>query len=235
QNLTHAIRTLRRALLVFHSPTDELIDIDNARRIFDAARHPKSFVSLDDADHLLTRGTDAAYVADVLAVWASRYLGPRSRRGAAAGADPAVGCDATVVVTGSPKGTLAQEIRVRQHTLIADEPPDLGDDLGPTPYDLLLGSLGACTAMTLRLYARRKQWPLEQVSIRLTHDRVHANDSRDCEVPSCMIDHIERVVSLDGPLSAEQRRRILQIAEMCPVHRTLMGKKRIVTRLDGEL
>jgi putative redox protein len=225
QNLTGAISTLGRALLVFHAPQDEIVDIDNARRIFDTAKHPKSFVSLDNADHLLTRGSDAAYVAQVLAAWAGRYLDapPRER---------AIASEGVVIVRGSPRGELAQDIRAGGHALIADEPEGVGDDLGPTPYDLLLASLGACTAMTLRVYARRKGWPLEDVSVRLVHDRVHADDSRDCTKLPCRIDRIETIVSLAGPLTDEQRHRLVEIAERCPVHRTLMADKQIVTRLD---
>jgi putative redox protein len=226
RNLTDAIRQLHRALLVFHAPTDEIVSIDNARRIFDTAKHPKSFVSLDDADHLLTRGTDAAYVAQVLAAWASRYLdAPPPQR------DPALGREGTVVVRDAARGRLAQEIQAGGHVLVADEPVRVGDDLGPTPYDLLLASLGACTAMTLRLYAERKGWPLTQVSIELKHDRVHARDSSNCGRPPCRIERIERIVNLAGPLTDEQRDRLVEIAERCPVHRTLMGEKRIVTRL----
>jgi putative redox protein len=225
QDLTDAVRQLHRALLVFHAPTDELVSIDNARRIFDIAKHPKSFVSLDDADHLLTRGTDAAYVAQVLAAWVSRYLdAPPQPIGA-------VGREGIVVVRDAVHGRLAQEIHAGRHVLVADEPEGAGDDLGPTPYDLLLASLGACTAMTLRLYAERKGWPLEQVSVELRHDRVHARDSSNCGRPPCRIEQIERVVTLAGPLSDEQRDRLVELAERCPVHRTLMGEKRIVTRL----
>jgi uncharacterized OsmC-like protein len=136
-----------------------------------------------------------------------------------------------VVVRESPRGKLAQEIQAGGHTFLADEPAGVGDDLGPTPYDLLLASLGACTAMTLRLYADRKKWPLAHVSVQLRHDRVHAHDSLDCTTPPCRIERIERIVSLDGPLRAEQRGRLMEIAERCPVHRTLVGEKRIVTRL----
>ena len=138
----------------------------------------------------------------------------------------------TVVVTGASRGRLAQEIRAGQHTLIVDEPAGVGDDLGPTPYDLLLAALGACTAMTLRLYADRKGWPLEHVSVHLAYDRVHAVDTRDCDKPG-RIEHIESIVSLRGPLDGEQRQRLLEIAERCPVHRTLMAEKRIGTRLDS--
>jgi uncharacterized OsmC-like protein len=137
------------------------------------------------------------------------------------------------VVTDSSQGRLAVEIQAGRHVLIADEPAGVGDDLGPTPYDLLLASLGACTAMTLRLYAARKGWPLSGVSVQLAHDRAHADDSRDCETTPCRVERIERIVSLAGPLSDEQRDRLLEIAEKCPVHRTLMGEMRIVTRLGN--
>jgi putative redox protein len=227
QNLSGAIRGLRRALLVLHAPGDELVAIDDARRIFDSAKHPKSFVSLDDADHLLTQGPDADYVAQVLAAWVGRYLDTPTPP------ETATPRRGTVVVTDAPRGRLAQEIRAGRHALVADEPLGVGEDLGPTPYDFLLASLGACTAMTLRLYAERKGWPLAQVSVELTHDRVHADDSRDCATAPCRIDRIERIVSVAGALSDEQRQRLLQIAERCPVHRTLMGEKRIVTRLGS--
>jgi putative redox protein len=231
QNLTAAIEGLKRALLVFHAPRDELVEIDNARRIFDVARHPKSFVSLDDADHLLTRPGDAAYVAEVLGAWASRYC---TRQAPGNGrATP----EGTVVVVDAPKGPVAETIRAGRHTLLADEPAEVGDDTGPTPYDLLLASLGACTAMTVRLYAARKGWPLEHTSLSLRHDRVHAADSVDCDAPRGMIDRIDVDLDLDGPLTDDQRQRLLDIAERCPVHRTLLGEKRITVRLaqDPEL
>ena len=136
-------------------------------------------------------------------------------------------------MTDAPAGGLAQEIRAGRHLLIADEPAGVGDDLGPTPYDLLLASLGACTAMTIRLYAERKGWPLEHVSVELTHERIYADDSRNCEKTPCRIERIERVVDVAGSLSDEQRQRLLAIAERCPVHRTLTGETRIVTRLGS--
>ncbi len=225
QNLTEAIRGLRRALLVFHAPHDELVDIDNARRIFAVAKHPKSFVSLDGADHLLSRRTDAIYVAQVLGAWVSRYIGSQ--------APPENPCvtEGTVIVTGALDGKIAQRICAGRHALIADEPVEIGDDIGPTPYDLLLASLGACTAMTLRMYAARKGWPLEGVSVHLTHDRVHAFDAETSETRRSMIDRIDVALDLDGPLTGEQRDRLVEIAERCPVHRTLVGEKQIVTRL----
>jgi putative redox protein len=225
QNLTDVIRELRRALLVFHAPGDEIVPVENALRIFEAATHPKNFVSLDGADHLLTRGSDALYVAQVLAAWVGRYLD------APAQPEP-VRREGTVVVHDSPRGKLTQEINAGGHHFVADEPAGMGDDLGPTPYDLLLAALGACTAMTLQLYADRKNWPLAHVSVELRHDRIHAHDSLDCDTPPCRIERIDRILRLDGPLNDEQRHRLIEIAERCPVHRTLMGEKRIVTRLE---
>ena len=228
QHLADAIRGLHRALLVLHAPRDEVVDIDNARRIFETAKHPKSFVSLDDADHLLTRPADGAYAAAVLAAWAGRYLGTPGPEPAPPPDDRREG---TVVVAEAAHGRLAQVIRAGRHTWTAGEPPGVGDDSGPTPYDLLLGALGACTSMTLRLYADRKGWPLEHVSVTLTHERSHADDSRDCEVEPCLVDRFERRIELEGTLSDEQRRALMAIAEKCPVHRTLLGDKQIVTTL----
>jgi len=226
QHLGDAIANLRKALLVFHAPRDEVVDIDNARRIFDAARHPKSFVSLDDADHLLTRPADAAYVAGVLAVWAGRYIDiPKAKP------VPSEDAEGKVIVSESSRGRLAQDIQAGRHHWTADEPPGVGDDTGPTPYDLLLGALGACTSMTLRMYADRKQWPLDRVTVRLAHGRDHADDGRDCEKKPCMIDRFACNIELKGELTDEQRASLLTIAEKCPVHRTLLNDKQIVTAL----
>lgn len=228
QHLSDAIANLRKALLVLHAPRDELVDIDNARRIFEAAKHPKSFVSLDDADHLLTRPADAAYVSVVLSAWASRYISSEARKPEPA-EDPNEGF---VVVTESGRGRLAQDIRAGRHAWTADEPAGVGDDTGPTPYDLLLGALGACTSMTLRMYADRKGWPLENIRVALAHRRHHAEDGRDCESRPCMIDHFARVITLDGPLTADQRDSLKTIAEKCPVHRTLLNDKHIDTVVE---
>lgn len=233
QNLERALAELRRPLLVFHSPTDEIVGVDNARRIFEAARHPKSFISLDRASHLLSRPADAAYVATVLAAWATRYV-PAAAAAAAdgdAGAGEADGDAGVVVVAESEEGKLTQSIRAGRHVLTADEPLGVGDDLGPTPYDLLLAALGACTSMTLRMYADRKGWPLERVAVRLSHERVHADDCADPETKPCVVDRIDRGLTLDGALTADQRSTLLDIAGRCPVHRTLTGEIRVTTVL----
>ncbi len=217
--------------MVFHAPGDTTVEIDNARKIFDAAKHPKSFVSLDSADHLLSRREDAAYVASTLAAWADRYLPV----GAATVADDQeqAGPPDTVLVRETGTSHLANAVVVGSHRLIADEPIAAGGaNSGPTPYDFVLAGLGACTSMTLRLYAERKGWPLEGISVRLTHQRVHAEDCSACETQDGRLDRIDRVIELTGPLDADQRQRLLAIAEKCPVHRTLRTESWIVTRLD---
>jgi uncharacterized OsmC-like protein/fermentation-respiration switch protein FrsA (DUF1100 family) len=218
------IAGLRRALLVFHSPHDTIVGIDNAAKIFGAAKHPKSFVSLDDADHLLSRAEDASYAAEVLAAWASRYLDPATD----AKADSVQG----VRVVEAGKGAFAQDIFTGRHVLRADEPLAVGgNDSGPNPYDFLLAALGACTAMTVRLYAARKQWPLERVAVELKHDKIHASECADCETKVGRIDQIEREVILEGGLDEVQRERLMEIANKCPVHQTLHAEVRIPTRL----
>jgi putative redox protein len=226
QRLEDHIRMLGRALLVMHAPRDEVVGIDNASRIFLAARHPKSFVSLDDADHLLTRRADARYVGAVLAAWASRYL-PQSPMDAAAGVT-----DGTVRVRETGAGKFQQEITVGPHRWLADEPASAGgQDSGPSPYDLLVAALGSCTAMTLRLYADAKKLPLERVGVELRHEKIHAADCSECETREGKIDRIDRVLELEGPLDAAARQRLLEIADKCPVHRTLHGEVRVSTRL----
>jgi putative redox protein len=217
------IGALRKPLLVFHSPFDAVVDIDNASQIFLAARHPKSFVSLDRADHLLTQKDDAHYAATVLAAWASRYLEPE-----AAPADAVPG----VRVAEAGEGRFAQLVTMGRHRLRADEPVAVGgDDSGPGPYDLLLAGLGACTSMTVRMYAEQKKWPLEHVTVDLKHDKVHAADCAECETREGKIDKIERVLTLEGDLDEAQRARLLEIASKCPVHRTLHSEVWIPTTL----
>jgi putative redox protein len=210
------VTNLRKALLVFHSPTDDIVGIDNASRIFLAAKHPKSFVSLAAADHLLSQKRDAIYVANVIAAWAERYLDKPAEAVKVEG-EPGV-----VLVRETGVGKFQQEIVSGAHRFLADEPVAVGGlDSGPSPYNLLLAALGACTAMTVRLYADHKNLPLERVSVRLTHNKIHAQDCEDCETKEGMLDRIDRNITLEGPLDVDQRKRLIEIANKCPVHRTL--------------
>jgi len=219
------IRDLGRALLVMHAPTDQVVGIENAARIFTAARHPKSYVSLDSADHLLSDTGDSRYVGRVVASWAARYLVSRHTD------TPAAADDNRVVASIGPKGFYT-EIVAGTHRMVADEPVAVGGtDAGPTPYDLLVAGLGACTTMTLRMYADRKKWPLESVKVHLRHRKIHAKDCRECESESGYVDRIDRELELVGPLTPEQRRRMMEIADKCPVHKTLHSEIRVVTRL----
>ena len=203
-----------------HSPVDTTVDADNARRIYDTARHPKSFVALDGADHLLTKPADATFVAGMLATWASRYaFDPVPEPSVPSpAADPAEGL---VVVSESGTGDFAQNIMIGRHRLTADEPEPIGTDTGPSPYDFLLAGLGACTSMTVRMYAERKKWPLQKVTVTLRHSRIHAQDCADCDTAIGQVDRIERVIRFDGELDDGQRQRLSDIADKCPVHRTL--------------
>jgi len=228
QALEDKIGTMKKALLIFHGPLDQTVGIDNAGRIFQAAKHPKSFVSLDQADHLLSRPDDAAYVADVIGAWARRFIG----EGALA-EHRARAAEGEVAVAENGEGKFAQVVSVGgRHVLRADEPLSYGgDDTGPGPYDYLLAGLGACTTMTVRMYANRKGWPLENVSVKLKHDKIHAADCEDCETRDGKLDRIERELTISGALDDEQRQRLLEIADKCPVHRTLHSEVKVATVL----
>jgi putative redox protein len=220
------LRQLKRALLIFHATQDRIVGIENARLAYEAALHPKSFFALDGADHFISKREDAVYVADLLAAWVNRYLD----RGAGV-AEPAA-ASGTVVVTGAGEGLFPQLISAHGHRMRADEPVEAGgSDSGPGPYDFLLAGLGACTAMTLRMYAERKKWPLENAHVTLRHGKVHAADCADCETKAGMLDQIERIVRLDGPLDVEQKARLMEIADKCPVHRTLTSEINIESRM----
>ena len=220
------VAKLHRALLIMHSPTDDTVSIDNATRIFVAARHPKSFVSLADADHLLTGKRDAAYVADVIAAWAERYLDPVAP-------EPAVDLGElprNVMVRETRNSKFQQMVSVGPHRMLADEPVAAGgEDTGPGPYDFVLAGLGACTSMTMRLYADRKSLPLERVTVTLKHSKIYAEDCAECETKAGMLDQIDRVIAMEGNLDAEQRKKLMEIADKCPVHRTLTSEIHIVT------
>lgn len=220
QKIDQHLKHLSAALLVLHAPGDEVVGVDNARQIFEAARHPKSFVSLDGADHLLRRREDAEYVAEVLSTWASRYLAFSQSRSEPLPSELHV-ARARVRELHQPS-RLTLELQSGASRFLADEPTELGGaGLGPAPYDFLLMALGACTTMTLRLYADHKKIPLDEVQVDLRHEKVDASECPDCETKTGKIDKIERKLKLSGDLSDEQRARLLEIANRCPVHRTL--------------
>lgn len=221
------VADLHKALLVMHAPTDDTVGIDNATRIFVAAKHPKSFVSLAGADHLLSERRDSAYVADVIAAWASRYLDPAVSEEAA---DPGE-APRKVVVRETRNSKFQQTVTIGPHRLFVDEPVAAGgEDTGPGPYDFLLAGLGACTSMTMRLYADRKSLPLERTTVTLSHRKIYAQDCAECETKAGMLDQIDRVITMEGALDPEQRKRLMEIADKCPVHRTLTSEIHIVTR-----
>ncbi len=224
QHVDEVLGSLKRALLVLHSPVDTVVGIENAAAIFKAAKHPKSFVSLDTADHLLTDESDSRYAGNVIAAWAGRYA---ELRPAPTVEDLKSGSRVAVRLGADGFRT---EVMAGGHGLVADEPKSVGGtDQGPTPYDLLAAALGTCTAMTLRMYADRKKWPLEGVEVGVSHTKVHAEDEADPDGESAKLDRLERVVYVSGDLDQEQRRRLLEIADRCPVHKTLEAGVKIVT------
>jgi len=232
-SLMDMVSDMRRALLILHAPRDMVVGIENAGRIFASAKHPKSFVSLDDADHLLTRAEDADYAAGVIAAWAGRYLHLGEARGDGDDGAPPEG---VVRTTESDPAGFLQDISVGPGlALRADEPASLGGSgLGASPYQLLAAGLGACTSMTIRMYARRKGWPLEGVSVDVTHGKSHAEDSAGADEGKPRIDVFRRIVRLTGPLEEDQRARLMEIADRCPVHRTLEAGAQVETVEERE-
>lgn len=223
--LNEAVAQLHAALLVLHAPLDSIVGIENAGEIFAAAKHPKSFVTLDDADHLVTRAEDAEYAASVIATWAQRYLD------IARPAPPPGAPEGVIRITeADPNGFLNDISSGEGHHILADEPLAYGGtNQGLSPYGLLSAGLGACTSMTIRMYARHKNWPLEQVSVDVYHDKVHAQDA-DTGVGD-KVDTWHRRISLKGHLSPDQRNRLLEIADKCPVHRTLERSSQVITEI----
>jgi len=230
QHMRDTIGNLGRPLLIFHSPVDQTVGVENAAAIYQAAKHPKSYVSLDKADHLLTNPQDATYVAHVLAAWAVRYLDATSAEQPAADADANAPESGVTALTGADG--YRTEMQARHHKLVADEPASVGgEDTGPTPYEYLSAGLAACTTMTLQMYARRKDWPLEKAHVEVQHNKIHAEDCAHCDTESGKVDRFTRTVSVTGDLTAEQRERLLEIANKCPVHRTLHSEIDVVTTI----
>ncbi len=224
KDLPKILKDLRKPILVFHSPQDKVVEVRNAREIYKAAHHPKSFISLDGANHLLTNKEDSFYVGKVISSWAHRYVNANEEK-------EELSTDKSVVVrVGREKYTT--EIVARNHSILVDEPKKYGGkDAGMSPYELLLASLGSCTAITLRMYADRKKWNLREVKVHLEHFKQHATDSDSCEETPTKIDKFVREIKLKGDLTEEQKQRLIQIANRCPVHKTLENKIEIETVL----
>ncbi|MEM1126073.1 MAG: bifunctional alpha/beta hydrolase/OsmC family protein [Bacteroidota bacterium] len=223
-----ALNNLDRALLIFHSPVDQTVSIENARLIYEAAKHPKSFVSLDEADHLLTNPEDSTYVGDVLRTWVRKYI---DLPPPAAGTEEARLASDFPVVARIEEEPYRVDIQANRHVFVSDEPTKVGgQDLGPTPYDLLLAALASCTVMTLRMYANRKGWPLKAAQVHLEHKKI-TQKADDGSVQRT--DHIVRRLQLTGTLTDEQRARLLEMADRCPIHRTLTENQVVIeTNLD---
>ncbi|GJM36000.1 MAG: osmotically inducible protein C [Saprospiraceae bacterium] len=226
-NLNKVLNNMEdKAILILHSPQDKIVGIENATDIYKAARHPKSFVSLDGADHLLSDKADSVYAGELIGCWIKRYIEIPEKEPLKAEKSVAVRLGAEGFTT---------EIMVRKHGLVADEPESVGgNDFGPSPYELVAAGLGACTAMTVQMYARRKKWLVKEVIVNLDHYKDYAEDMQQVEDPKSKIDYFERVVEFVGDLSAEQRQRLLEIANKCPVHRTMEGEIEVKTRLKRE-
>ncbi len=233
QSVEKRVAGMGKALLVFHAPRDQVVGIENAAAIFQAAKHPKSFISLDDADHLLSRRSDAVYVADVLSAWALRYISEE----ASTLSLPYPGPEGQVSVAETGEGKFQAEIVAHTHRLLADEPVSYGGtDTGPSPYDLLSAALGACTTMTLRMYAERKSLGLDRVSVHVRHGKVHAEDCAECgEGREGRVDRFERELVFEGDLDEPVRARLAEIADKCPVHKTLEKSSVVVTTLRDEV
>ena len=224
KSLASTAKNLRKPILILHSPQDSTVEIKNAELIYHAAHHPKSFVSLDGADHLLSRKEDSTYVGQVITGWAQRYVDIPERK--------ALKSDHQVVAILDQEDGFTTAMKVGNHFMTADEPIDVGgNDFGPSPYELVSAGLAACTAMTLHMYARRKAWPLESVEVHTSYGgKSHAADCEACESDGAKIDTFYKEIRIDGPLDEKQIARILEIADRCPVHRTLHSEVQVITK-----
>ncbi len=228
-DLQQVIGSLRKALLILHAPFDRTVGIDNARMIYQAARHPKSFISLDGADHILSAKEDSQYAGDVIATWAKRYLTPQDEK--------KLPSNSQVVASLSSGDKFSTYLKAGRHRMIGDEPESVGgDNFGPSPYEFVAAGLAACTAMTLHMYARRKKWDLQEVIVHVDHQKIHAKDCENCTEDEKAnsdqrMDQMTRELQILGNLDSTQVNRLLEIANRCPVHRTLESKSDIVTRV----
>lgn len=224
KNMFKILKELRKPILILHSPQDTVVEIENAAKIYHASYHPKSFVTLDGADHMLSNKNDAAYAGSLIASWVMRYLNLPKKA--------ILKTDRQVVAKLGEVG-FTTEIMAGNHGLLADESEEVkGDDFGPSPYQILSAALGACTAMTLQMYARRKGWDLKEVKVHLDHGKRYVDDCMTCgESKEGRLDHFDRIIELEGDLNEEQKTRLMEIADRCPVHRTLESEIRIQTVL----
>lgn len=224
KSLPETAKQLRKALLIMHSPQDDTVGIKNAEEIYLAARHPKSFVSLDGADHLLMNKKDSIYAGEVISGWAKRYVElPEEGQ---------LRTSHQVVASLDKEEGFTTAMKVGNHYMIADEPTSYnGNDFGPSPYELVSAGLSACTAMTVQMYTKRKDWPLENIEVHTSYGKDHAADCEDCETDSAKIDTFHREIKLTGDLDEKQIARILQIADKCPVHKTLHSETQVITKL----
>ena len=227
-NMADTLKNLDRSLLILHSPIDETVGIENAAQIFQAARHPKSFISLDTADHLLTDSADSLYAGSVIAAWARKYVGASLKE------EPKTANEKNQVITRIGRSGYVTDIMAAGHGLVADEPISKGGtDKGPAPFDLLMAGLGTCKAMTLRMYSDRKQWPLEAVTVKLNHKKIDAADCETCQTKEGRLDQFDCEIDLSGELDDQQKQRLLQIADRCPVHRTLHSEIVVRSKLKS--
>ncbi|MCM4166425.1 hypothetical protein KCTC52924_03358 [Arenibacter antarcticus] len=224
KSLKETLKNNRKALLILHSPQDGVVGVNNAEEIYLEAHHPKSFVTLDGADHLLSRSEDGIYAGNLIASWVKRYLDISKIE--------TLDTKHQVVASLDKDDGFTTEMKMGNHYITADEPVSFGgNDFGPSPYEFVSAGLSACTAMTIQMYAKRKKWPLENVEVHITYQKVHASDCENCESPQSKIDTFEREIKLTGNLDEEQISKILEIADKCPVHRTLHNKIIINTKI----
>lgn len=224
QKLKNVVAGLSQSLLFLHSPQDEVVEIKNAEELYKIARHPKSFISLDGADHLLSKREDSLYVGELIGSWAYRYLDIP---------EPEQLQSSHQVVAQLGNDGYTTFIKAGKHNLIADEPLKIGgNEFGPSPYELLSAALASCTSMTIQMYSRRKKWPLKLVETHVNHTKSHAEDCENCEVTSARIDRFKREIIIEGDLDEKQKKRLLEIADKCPVHKTLHEEVEIITQLN---
>ncbi len=223
KNMPKIVKSIRKPLLILHSPQDNTVEVKNAAEIYGWAHHPKSFVSLDGADHLLSDKQDALYVGDVIGSWSDRYLPQPKTKTLKSTAQ---------VLARSTEEKFTTEILAEGFSFVADEPKELGgNEFGPSPYSFVASGLAACTAMTIKMYAQRKGWNIEKLDVEVNHGKDYAKDCEDCESPKTKIDQFERIISIEGDFSEKELNRMLEIANKCPVHKTLEATSEIKTRL----